>query len=116
MQRCIILRSPFYKLHITIVMPFEFYIAAVECKELHHPLNGRVEFPVPIVYQSEAVYTCDMGYNLVGNSSRYCLDDGVWGGTEPSCVGIHAIIIRCIYPVHTYIMHSLKHNYYSCEL
>lgn len=64
------------------------YLSAVECKELNHPPNGRVKFPaVPIAYQSEAVYTCNTGYNLEGNNSRKCLVEGVWSGMEPTCVG-----------------------------
>ena len=59
----------------------------VECRELSHPQNGRVEFPVPIFPQSEAVYTCNTGHVLLGESLRRCLDDGVWSGNEPTCVG-----------------------------
>lgn len=56
------------------------------CKELNHPSNGRVQFPIPIKYQSVAVYTCSAGYDLKGTSSRECLGDGVWSGTEPTCI------------------------------
>ena len=63
----------------------------MNCKELTHPRNGRVEYAVPTVYQSEAVYTCDPGYSLKGPSSRECLQDGVWSGTETTCVGKNTI-------------------------
>ena len=39
---------------------------------------------------SLATYTCNSGYELVGNGIRTCLASGVWSGTEPFCSqGIH---------------------------
>ena len=57
------------------------------CKELKDPLNGRVDFPIPVNYKSEAMYTCNPGFSLMGVRSRECLGDGVWSGIEPTCVG-----------------------------
>lgn len=78
------------QVHLTplvLMVLLHILISAVECKELNHPPNGRVEFPVPSTYQSLAVYTCNTGYNLKGNDSRECLVDGVWSGMEPTCEG-----------------------------
>ena len=43
---------------------------------------------------SVAVYFCDDGYTLDGDSTRECLSSGLWNGTTPQCVerdkdGIH---------------------------
>ena len=35
---------------------------------------------------SVAVYFCDDGYILEGDSTRECLSSGVWNGTIPQCV------------------------------
>ena len=35
---------------------------------------------------SVAVYFCDDGYTLDGNSTRECLSSGLWNGTTPHCV------------------------------
>ena len=32
-----------------------------------------------------ATYTCDEGFNLIGNSTRLCQADGSWKGTDPTC-------------------------------
>ena len=34
---------------------------------------------------SEAVYFCDGGYSLDGDSTRQCLSSGHWNGTTPLC-------------------------------
>ena len=34
---------------------------------------------------SIANYSCDVGYNLIGQSSRTCLSNGVWSGLPPFC-------------------------------
>ncbi|XP_044001596.1 sushi, von Willebrand factor type A, EGF and pentraxin domain-containing protein 1-like [Aphidius gifuensis] len=33
-------------------------------------------------------YTCDEGFNIYGNNSRVCNDDGNWSGKSPSCIGV----------------------------
>lgn len=32
-------------------------------------------------------YRCDSGYALIGDSTRFCQEDGQWTGSEPSCEG-----------------------------
>ena len=34
-----------------------------------------------------AEYTCEHGYNLVGNDKRFCTFNNIWTGTLPSCKG-----------------------------
>ena len=34
---------------------------------------------------SEAVYFCDDGYRLEGDSTRQCLSSGLWNGTTALC-------------------------------
>ena len=36
-------------------------------------------------FEAEAVYQCNSGYELNGNSHRYCLRHGSWSGTAPTC-------------------------------
>ncbi|CAI8024316.1 hypothetical protein GBAR_LOCUS14134, partial [Geodia barretti] len=35
---------------------------------------------------SVAVYFCDDGYSLEGDTTRECLSSGLWNGTTPQCV------------------------------
>ncbi|CAI8017726.1 hypothetical protein GBAR_LOCUS10717 [Geodia barretti] len=44
---------------------------------------------------SVAVYFCDDGYSLEGDTTRECLSSGLWNGTTPQCV---EIINGCITP------------------
>ena len=43
---------------------------------------------------SVAIYFCDDGYSLEGDTTRECLSSGLWNGTTPECV---EIINGCIY-------------------
>lgn len=51
------------------------------------PENGVVHAPVT-TYESLAVYSCSMGYNLnPGNNFRQCQANGTWSGPNPTCEG-----------------------------
>ncbi|CAI8023823.1 hypothetical protein GBAR_LOCUS13904 [Geodia barretti] len=55
---------------------------------------------------SVAVYFCDDGYSLEGDTTRECLSSGLWNGTTPQCV---EIINGCITPQSKMIFyHTLK--------
>jgi hypothetical protein len=51
------------------------------CEDLPHPAFGSVA-----VEGDEAQYSCDEGYDLVGDAARQCLSDLRWSGSAPSCV------------------------------
>lgn len=56
----------------------------VDCGNLDHPVNGRVEY-FNSNYQSLASYTCDKGYKISGNNVRQCGADALWDLTTPIC-------------------------------
>ena len=35
--------------------------------------------------QEQAIYVCDQGFVIVGLLVRICLDNGEWGGDDPTC-------------------------------
>ena len=41
---------------------------------------------------SEAVYTCDDGYEIEGESTRTCKMDSTWSGEAPQCVELSEFI------------------------
>ena len=47
--------------------------------------GGSVEF-TGLTPGSEAVYTCDDGYGIVGGTNRTCLMTAMWSGETPYCV------------------------------
>ena len=61
------------------------YYAALDCGVLSSPLNGNVTIIGGTVYPNgQAIYNCDIGYNLNGSMNRSCLVNG-WSGDDPMC-------------------------------
>ena len=59
-------------------------LTAVDCGSLTDPGNGNVTLTVG----TTATYSCNTGYNLVGDSTRTCQATGKWSGSAPTCQGI----------------------------
>ena len=71
-----------------------FVIIAILCQELSPIFNGDIEYNgdvdgvAPFNFSTTAMYTCDEGYALVGDSERNCTGSGVngtWDGFTPTC-------------------------------
>ena len=56
-----------------------------ECGSLTDPANGMVDTTAGTTEGMMASYTCNTGYNLVGDTTRTCGTDGVWSSMEPTC-------------------------------
>ena len=56
-----------------------------ECGVLLNPTNGQVSHPNGTTEGQTATYTCNTGYNLVGDSTRMCQATGMWSRSEPTC-------------------------------
>jgi len=54
------------------------------CAPLTAPDNGMIQCSGTSV-DDICLFTCDDGFELSGNSSRTCQDDGTWSGTEAMC-------------------------------
>ena len=61
------------------------FILAVDCDILMDPANGQVTLTAGTTFGQNATYSCNTGYNLVGDSTRTCQATGVWSGSEPTC-------------------------------
>ena len=57
----------------------------MDCGTLTNPVNGQVNNTAGTTFGQTATYSCDLGYNLVGDSTRTCQANGVWSGNEPAC-------------------------------
>ena len=57
----------------------------MDCGVLRNPVNGQVNDTNGTIFGQTATYSCNTGYNLVGNSTRMCQADGLWTGSAPSC-------------------------------
>ena len=36
-------------------------------------------------FGSEAIYSCVTGFEIIGMGSRFCLANGAWNGSAPTC-------------------------------
>ena len=61
--------------------------AAVDCGSPPVPTNGIV-FSQQTIFQSTAVYSCDIGFMLFGEKRRTCEALGSWSGQTPTCKGM----------------------------
>ncbi|XP_078575823.1 uncharacterized protein LOC144861697 [Branchiostoma floridae x Branchiostoma japonicum] len=58
--------------------------ARVQCPALTTPENGGMNGGNS--YQDVVQFTCNHGYQLIGDSSRTCQADGTWTGTNVACI------------------------------
>ncbi len=68
--------------------------SVVDCGPLENPGNGTVTVG-NTTFGSEALYSCDEGYGIVGNVSRVCQDNQEWSGSAPECGKCVYIIVKC---------------------
>ncbi|KAL0279548.1 UNVERIFIED_CONTAM: hypothetical protein PYX00_001077 [Menopon gallinae] len=52
------------------------------------------------LYSDVIEYRCDRGYNLVGNATRVCLENGTWSGDQPNCQGHSGFCEQILAPRH----------------
>ena len=62
----------------------EFVLSNTVCPDLTAPENGSVTVTG---YRTgdTAQYSCDGGFELVGNQTRECMSNSQWSGQIPSC-------------------------------
>ena len=68
-------------------MIYKSFPAVVDCGGLSNPESGVITMSGTI-FNSTATYSCNDGYNLVGDTTRTCLASGSWSDTAPTCTGI----------------------------
>ncbi|XP_076997754.1 sushi, von Willebrand factor type A, EGF and pentraxin domain-containing protein 1 isoform X2 [Tamandua tetradactyla] len=56
----------------------------VECPHPEEILNGIIDVQ-GLAYLSTALYTCKPGFELVGNTTSLCGENGQWLGGKPTC-------------------------------
>ena len=57
----------------------------VDCSTLTNPANGQVSHTAGTTFGQNATYSCNTGYNLVGDNTRTCQANGMWSGSVPTC-------------------------------
>ena len=72
-----------------------FHSTVVDCGTLNTTTNGQVRHLNGTTFGQKATYNCNTSYNLVGDSTRICQADGMWSGSEPTCISESSLIV-CI--------------------
>ena len=69
-------------MYILVIYPID----VERCAPLLNPQNGFVIDDQLSIVGSTAVYACNIGYLLVGDSERVCQGTvSGWSGSEPTC-------------------------------
>lgn len=55
-----------------------------DCGPLLDPVNGHVDLNAGTLYYSQAIYSCNLGYQLTGSTTHICMETG-WSGIAPVC-------------------------------
>ena len=80
---------------------FYAFLTDVDCGTLTYPTNGQVSHTAGTTFGQTATYSCDTGYNLVGDNTRICQATGVWSGSAPTCQGM--LFLKLEYYVLEYV-------------
>ena len=56
-----------------------------DCPSLTNITNGMVETLHGLSTGQIATYTCNPGYDIIGDLTRTCQENGSWSGSEPFC-------------------------------
>ena len=63
----------------------------MDCGALTDPADGQVSHTAGTTFRQTATYTCNKGFNLVGDSTRMC-QAAKWSGSEPTCQRMSTIV------------------------
>ena len=63
----------------------------MDCGNLTDPANGSVNHTAGTGLGQTATYSCNTGYNLVGDSTRTCQATRIWSGNAPTCQSMYVI-------------------------
>ncbi len=106
--------------------------AAITCETLPAPENGTVSYSTDsnimdtFSFETEAYFSCDVGFSLVGSETRTCGDGtmtvGEFNGTTPACEGIITMFTipdrrsSCIYQRRSFhVYHAVSFFFNTCR-
>ena len=72
-------------------MCITYLCKTVQCTSLSSPTNGSITCNSTDIslYEDQCLFSCDPGYELTGSSSRQCLSNGSWSGSDVTCDILH---------------------------
>ena len=73
------------------------YLIVVDCGALNNSVNGSIHYTTGTTFGQRVNYSCNTGYNLMGDSTRICQATGVWSGSAPTCQGMLLLPNMCVF-------------------
>ena len=64
----------------------------MDCGTLTNPVNGQVS-TTGTTFGQTATYSCNTGYNLMGDDTRTCQATGQWSGNAPTCQSMLLLVL-----------------------
>ena len=58
---------------------------SVDCGNLTNPANGQVNQTAGTTFGQTTTYSCNTGYNQMGDNTRTCQATGEWSGSKLTC-------------------------------
>ena len=90
-----------------------FSLLAPTCPPLTAPANGDIDCSLGEDGEANpgdtCTFTCDDDFEAVGSSSRVCMNDESWSGTQPRCV--QSVFRYC----HNWSAHTTKQQHTQCH-
>ena len=77
--------------YLMLAMELYVFVYIVQCTSLSSPTNGDMSCNSTGVsrYEDQCSFSCDPGSQLTGSSSRQCLSNGSWSGSDATCDILH---------------------------
>ena len=88
----------------------------MDCGNLTNPSNGQVDHTAGTTFGENATYSCNTGYNLVGDNIRTCQVTGNWSGNAPTCQSMLLKGDLTLSNVHLHKKHNNNYELGPCIL
>ena len=62
-----------------------FFRSVTDCGIISGPGNGSVDTSSGTTYLSVAIFSCDLGYTMIGDATSTCQATELWNNAPPLC-------------------------------
>ena len=96
------------------MLDVSLFSTVVDCGTLSNPLNGQVSHTAGTTFGETATYSCNTGYNLVGDNTRTCQATGEWSGSEPTTTCQCMLLFSSFKSSPTLVNTLVNNTLYTC--
>ena len=77
--------------------------------------NGMIEYEVPKLQGVRAIYSCNDGYELIGNKFRTCVLTLTWTGHSPMCKRELYFYVKLMVTITKFTTRYMLNSYYMTD-